>query len=147
MNQSGRCQCGKVSYYFDKEKVISAHHCHCKDCQRSTGCGKATIIYVASKNLKIKGDIKYFDKKGTTGMTIRRGFCQNCGSGVMSYAKQLPLLKFIKAGTLDDSSWLSIDSVFFTKSACSWDMPSDNIKSYNENPNLIANIKSVIKAL
>ena len=65
----------------------------------------------------------------------------------MSYAKQLPLLKFIKAGTLDDSSWLSIDSVFFTKSACSWDMPSDNIKSYNENPNLIANIKSVIKAL
>ncbi len=147
MKQSGRCQCGKVSYSFDKEKVISAHHCHCKDCQRSTGCGKATIIYVASKNLKIKGDIKYFDKKGTTGMTIRRGFCQNCGSGVMSYAKQLPLLKFIKAGTLDDSSWLSIDSVFFTKSACSWDMPSDNIKSYNENPNLIANIKSVIKAL
>ena len=147
MKQSGRCQCGKVSYSFDKEKVISAHHCHCKDCQRSTGCGKATIIYIASKNLKIKGDIKYFDKKGTTGMTIRRGFCQNCGSGVMSYAKQLPLLKFIKAGTLDDSSWLSIDSVFFTKSACSWDMPSDNIKSYNENPNLIANIKSVIKAL
>lgn len=147
MKQSGRCQCGKVSYSFDKEKVISAHHCYCKDCQRSTGCGKATIIYVASKNLKIKGDIKYFDKKGTTGMTIRRGFCQNCGSGVMSYAKQLPLLKFIKAGTLDDSSWLSIDSVFFTKSACSWDMPSDNIKSYNENPNLIANIKSVIKAL
>ena len=147
MKQSGRCQCGKVSYSFNKEKVISAHHCHCKDCQRSTGCGKATIIYVASKNLKIKGDIKYFDKKGTTGMTIRRGFCQNCGSGVMSYAKQLPLLKFIKAGTLDDSSWLSIDSVFFTKSACSWDMPSDNIKSYNENPNLIANIKSVIKAL
>ena len=147
MKQSGRCQCGKVSYSFDKEKVISAHHCHCKDCQRSTGCGKATIIYIASKNLKIKGDIKYFEKKGTTGMTIRRGFCQNCGSGVMSYAKQLPLLKFIKAGTLDDSSWLSIDSVFFTKSACSWDMPSDNIKSYNENPNLIANIKSVIKAL
>lgn len=147
MKQSGRCQCGKVSYSFDKEKVISAHHCHCKDCQRSTGCGKATIIYIASKNLKIKGDIKYFEKKGTTGMTIRRGFCQNCGSGVMSYAKQLPLLKFIKAGTLDDSSWLSIDSVFFTKSACSWDMPNDNIKSYNENPNLIANIKSVIKAL
>ena len=74
MKQSGRCQCGKVSYSFDKEKVISAHHCYCKDCQRSTGCGKATIIYVASKNLKIKGDIKYFDKKGTTGMTIRRGF-------------------------------------------------------------------------
>ena len=51
MNQSGRCQCGNVNYYFDKEKVISAHHCHCKDCQRTTGCGKATVLYIASKNI------------------------------------------------------------------------------------------------
>ena len=41
--ESGRCQCGDITYTLDKNKVISAHHCHCKDCQRTTGSGKATI--------------------------------------------------------------------------------------------------------
>ena len=61
MNQSGRCQCGNVNYYFDKEKVISAHRWHCKDRQRTTGCGKATILYIASKNTKVDGELKFFD--------------------------------------------------------------------------------------
>ena len=38
--QSGRCQCGEITYSLDKEKVISAHHCHCKDCQRRTGAAR-----------------------------------------------------------------------------------------------------------
>lgn len=147
MNQSGRCQCGNVNYYFDKEKVISAHHCHCKDCQRTTGCGKSTILYIASKNIKVDGELKFYDSKGSLGMTIRRGFCENCGSGVLSYAKELPLLKFVKAGSLEDSSWVKVDSVFFTKSANQWDMPADDIKCYEANPNMLNNLKSVIKAL
>ena len=80
-------------------------------------------------------------------MTIRRGFCENCGSGVLSYAKELPLLKFVKAGTLEDSSWVKVDSVFFTKSANQWDMPADDVKCYEANPNMLGNLKSVIKAL
>ena len=47
--ESGRCQCGNITYTLDKNKVISAHHCHCKDCQRTTGSGKATILFIAKK--------------------------------------------------------------------------------------------------
>ena len=42
----GGCLCGKVEYEFDSSKVISAHHCHCKDWQKSTGSGKATIVII-----------------------------------------------------------------------------------------------------
>ena len=42
---TGSCQCGNIEIEFDNKKVISAHHCYCKDCQRSTGTGKATILY------------------------------------------------------------------------------------------------------
>ena len=45
--EAGRCQCGDITYTLDKNKVISAHHCHCKDCQRTTGSGKATILFIA----------------------------------------------------------------------------------------------------
>ena len=43
---SGSCLCGRLSYSFDRDHVISAHHCHCTDCRKMTGSGKATIIMV-----------------------------------------------------------------------------------------------------
>ena len=144
---SGRCQCSQVEYKFDTEDVISAHHCHCKDCQRSTGSGKATIIYIPNKKLDLQGELKFYQSKGSMGSTIKRGFCEKCGSGVMSYAKEIPMLKFIKAGTLDDSSWLEIDSSFFAKSANNWNSPEKDIKSYKGNPDLLSNLKSLIKSL
>ena len=47
---TGSCQCGNIEIEFDNKKVISAHHCYCKDCQRSTGTGKATILYIPKKH-------------------------------------------------------------------------------------------------
>ena len=64
MNESGKCQCGEISYSFDRNKVISAHHCHCKDCQRSTGSGKATILFIAKKNIDMIGTPKFYEVKG-----------------------------------------------------------------------------------
>ena len=98
---TGKCQCGKISYSLKQDKVISGHHCHCKDCQRATGSGKATILFIARKYIDIKGDLKYFESKGSSGSTVRRGFCDNCGSGVLSYAKEIPHIVYVKAGTLD----------------------------------------------
>ena len=98
--ETGSCQCRKITYSFEREKVISTHNCHCKDCQRSTGSGKATLLYIAKKNLLINGELKFFffffffETKGSLGLNIKRGFCGNCGSGVLSYAKSSPCLDF-----------------------------------------------------
>jgi len=144
--QTGRCQCGDIKYSFDVNKLISAHNCHCKDCQRSTGSGKATIIFVAKKNITIEGVLKFYEVKGSSGSHVRRGFCENCGSGVISYAKEIPHIYYIKAGTLEDSSWLKIDSNFFTDSAHDWNRPDNSIKSYKGNPSMISNIKTLFKS-
>ena len=58
--QEGRCQCGDISYSINKSKIISTHHCHCKDCQRTTGSGKATIIFIAKKYVNSKWRTKIF---------------------------------------------------------------------------------------
>ena len=89
MIETGSCLCGSVSYSFQRNKVISGHHCHCKDCQKATGSGKATILVLAKKNLTIKGEPKFYESVGTDGMHINRGFCEKCGSGVISFAKEL----------------------------------------------------------
>ena len=143
---TGKCQCGKISYSLNQDKVISGHHCHCKDCQRATGSGKATILFIARKYIDIKGDLKYFESKGSSGSTVRRGFCDNCGSGVLSYAKEIPHIVYGKAGTLDDSSWVTIDSNFFTKSANDWNRPDTSIKCFEVNPSIMAGIKTLFKS-
>ena len=145
--ETGSCQCRKITYSFEREKVISTHNCHCKDCQKSTGSGKATLLYIAKKNLLISGELNFFETMGSLGLNIKRGFCGNCGSGVMSYAKELPMLKFLKAGTLDDSSWLKIDSSFFSESAEEWNAPDENLKCYEGNPDILSSLKNAIKSL
>ena len=95
--ESGRCQCGDITYTLDKNKVISTHHCHCKDCQRTTGSGKATILFIAKKYVDLNGELKFFESKGSSGSHVRRGFCPNCGSGILSYSKEISLLIMTKA--------------------------------------------------
>ena len=72
----GGCLCGNYSYEFDRNQIISAHHCHCKDCQTMTGSGKATIIMVPTPLLKTEGELKVYTVVGTDGSHVSRGFAQ-----------------------------------------------------------------------
>ena len=132
--RTGSCLCKQVTYSFPAEAVVSAHHCHCEDCRKSTGSGKATIVLIQDNQLNIKGDITYFSVKGTDGSLVSRGFCQACGSPLISSVEGYNGTKFIKAGSLDDSSWVEINSSFWSDSVVSW-APLDTEKdSFKQNP-------------
>jgi hypothetical protein len=47
-----------------------------------------------------------------------------------------PAIKFIKAGSLDDSSWVSADSNFFSSSASPWSPVDKDIHTFTHNPDL-----------
>lgn len=132
--RTGSCLCKRVSYSFPSEAVISAHHCHCQDCRKSTGSGKATIIIVLDHSLEILGDIKYFSVIGSGGSKVNRGFCAACGSPLISSVEGYEGTKFIKAGSLDDSSWLTINSSFWSDSAMNWSPLDKSIENFNKNP-------------
>ena len=51
--------------------------------------------------------------------------------GIKAYGKQ-----FIKAGSLDDSSWLKIESSFWSETANQWDPVDENIPIFEKNPPL-----------
>ena len=75
-NQTGRCQCGEISYSFLEDKVISAHHCHCKDCQKSTGSGKATIIILPEEKLTSKEILNILPSRVQRDHTLAEDFAQ-----------------------------------------------------------------------
>ena len=65
VTQKGGCLCEAVGYEFSQSNVISAHHCHCKDCQKSTGSGRATILLIPADALEVNGEIKYYSVTGS----------------------------------------------------------------------------------
>lgn len=132
--KTGSCLCGEVSYSFNESSVISAHHCHCKDCQKSTGSGKATIIMIPENALQMNGEIKIYTVTGTDGSHVSRGFCESCGSPLISYIEEMEGIRLIKAGSLDDSSWLKIDSNFWSSTAREWSPVDEAIHSFTKNP-------------
>jgi len=135
--ESGGCLCGAIKYEFDKSNLISAHHCHCTDCQKSTGSGKSTILMLPAQAILMDGELKFYTSPTSSGRNMSRGFCEECGSPVLSFIKEMQEVNFLKAGSLDDSSWLKIDSNFYSSSAHSWSPIDEDILSFTHNPDQV----------
>ena len=137
MSEKGGCLCGQFNYSFPREAVVSAHHCHCTDCQKMTGSGKATIIMVPTETLETSGDLKTYTVTGTDGGRVTRAFCPTCGSQILSYLEGMDALKFVKAGTLEQSDWVTISSSFWATTARSWDPVKADAQAFGTNPSSV----------
>jgi hypothetical protein len=116
---AGGCLCGKIRYSAEAEPVLTAV-CHCKNCQKQTGTSFSVIIGVPTAALSVKGALKTFDDTGDSGKPVHRNFCPDCGSPITSIVDARPGMSFIKAGTLDDASWLKPTVEVWCGSAQPW---------------------------
>jgi hypothetical protein len=104
---AGQCLCGAVAYRCDGRPLATAN-CHCRDCQRQTGSAFSILVAVRAAGLHVTGDaLREYETTGEdSGLRVRRRFCGRCGSPIVSLPDATPGLAYIKAGTLDDPSWL-----------------------------------------
>jgi hypothetical protein len=118
---SGHCLCGGVTYSVDAEPVVQAV-CHCTDCQRQTGTAFSVVVGVPRAALTLEGStLSSFTTTGEDhGTATERHFCSACGSPIVSFARAVPDMAFIKAGTLDDASWLAPAVEVWSRSAQPW---------------------------
>jgi len=118
---TGRCLCGSVTYSADAQPVIQAA-CHCSDCQRQTGNPFSVIVGLPRDALTVEGNtLGSFTTIGEDhGGETQRSFCSACGSLLFSIAAVAPQLAFIKAGSLDDASWVQPSVEAWTSSAQPW---------------------------
>ena len=102
---TGGCLCGQVRYSASADPAMVAV-CHCKNCQKQTGTAFSVLVGVPKAAVSVHGNLKTFHDTGDSGQPVDRNFCPECGSPIFSDVAVLPDLRFIKAGTLDDTSWL-----------------------------------------
>jgi hypothetical protein len=132
---TGRCLCGAVSYSVDAEPVVQAV-CHCTDCQRQTGNPFSVIVGVPRDAFEVEGStIASFTTTGDDhGGDTERSFCSACGSPVFSNAAVMPEMTFVKAGSLDDASWLQPAAEVWTSSAQPWTPKFENTQQLERGP-------------
>jgi hypothetical protein len=133
---TGGCRCGKVRYECTAEPEMTVH-CHCRDCQYATGGAFATVVAVpkAAFNM-LKGEVKGFTVTATSGGEVTREFCTECGSPLFSRVDALAHVVFVKAGSLDDASWLKPEMTLWTASAHPWAAHAHELPSVPGNPEL-----------
>ena len=118
---TGHCLCGNVTYRIDAEPFAQAI-CHCEDCQRQAGTAYSVVLGVPTAAFHVEGDsLSEFTTTGDVhGGPTHRHFCSNCGSPIYSAVDALPDAVYVKAGTLDDASWLEPQVEVFARSAQPW---------------------------
>jgi hypothetical protein len=130
----GGCLCGAIRYTSSAPALMQAV-CHCKHCQRQTGTAFSVLVGLAKGSLVLTGDKPAtFHDKGTSGMAVERRFCAKCGSPLYSDAAAMPTMEWLKAGTLDDTSWLQPQANVWCDSAQPWLPKSDKMAYFPQNP-------------
>lgn len=119
MKISGGCLCGQVRYAAEAEPALIAV-CHCHNCQKQAGSAFSVVVAIPKPAFSIQGTLKTYADRGDSGKAVTRRFCPECGSPILSEAEALPDLTIIKAGTLDDPSWVKPTMEIFCDSAQPW---------------------------
>ena len=133
--QSGGCLCGNIRYAINRAGVVGQAHCQCRDCQRATGSAFATFCFVPDIGFRAdRGEAKSFSVTGSSGGDVVRFFCADCGSPLYSEVATMPGVKFVKAGSLDDASWMQPQAVFWCDTAQPWAAMPDGISEHARSP-------------
>jgi len=119
----GRCLCGAITYTSQAEPAFTAV-CHCAHCQRQSGAPFSIVVGVPVGELEVHGELaEHVTVSETSGADNHRKFCPSCGSPILSLNDTYPGIAIVKAGTLDDTSWLEPQVEVWCRSAQPWVQP------------------------
>ena len=117
---TGGCLCGAIRYAISAP-VAGLRACHCTHCQKTSGTGSSVNAVILSKDFALtQGTPKRYTDKADSGRLLQRFFCGNCGSPVYSQRDNMPERMVVRAGSLDDSSAMTITTHIWTRSARPW---------------------------
>ena len=117
----GGCHCGGIRYRV-KAAPLMIYNCHCKNCQRICGGAFTTNVTVSPDALEIvSGDPGELSWKSDSGAGRFAWFCESCHSRIAhGWQEGGPPILNVRAGTLDDTTWVSPVVDIWKKSAQPW---------------------------
>jgi hypothetical protein len=121
---TGGCLCGALRYEIS-ELPLMTYTCHCIDCQHLTGSAFSLAITVPDTAFRLtKGEPRVLRRTAESGRIVERWLCPECGSWIVGSpqpdATPGEMIRRVRAGTLDDTSWLRPIAHFWARSKQPW---------------------------
>src|ERR1700709_2031702 len=119
---TGGCSCGVIRYEIASFPLL-LYTCNCTNCQTRSGSAFALNMPVTAKEFHIlKGEPKARRHISPRGVAAASLFSGACGAQLYGERGGRAEIVNVRAGTLDDTSWLVPVAHFFTRSisAQSW---------------------------
>jgi hypothetical protein len=144
---TGGCSCGTIRYEITTFPLL-LYTCNCTDCQTASGSAFALNMPVATKGFRItQGEPKGWHHLSPSGAEVTSWFCGDCGARIYGSRKSRPDSMNLRAGTLDDTSWLMPVAHMFRRSVQGWVKPADGAECFEENPPDYAPLAKTWRAL
>ena len=103
---TGGCQCGTLRYGVSKAPLV-LYACHCTNCQRQTGSAFVLSMGIYEDALSFTAGeparVSWTSDAGTERYGL---FCGGCGGRIANGQTPTIGVYSLRAGTLDDPSWL-----------------------------------------
>ncbi len=125
----GGCLCGKIRYSGEADP-LAAVVCNCTSCQKQTGSAYSINLVMPKGSLDIQGEMEVYTHAGDSGQPVYRNFCGNCGSSVISELSVMDTIVILKAGSLDDTSWVKPTTEIYCDSAQEWTRVKTELESH-----------------
>ncbi len=129
----GGCNCGEVRYLVTRPP-LAAYICHCHLCQKRTVSAFSMSMVIPADGFElVAGNPLRKERIAAGGAKSISLVCASCYSRINTQREGSPTLN-VRAGTLDDTSWLRPVAQIWTSSAQPWALVRDNILSFEEQP-------------
>jgi hypothetical protein len=131
---SGGCACSAIRYRSAAEPIVMLH-CHCRDCQQSSGGPFSSFVVVPAEAFKLwQGALRYHASPSEMGGNTHRGFCPDCGSPIVVKPDSAPHLVAIRTASLDDPSLFNPQLDVWISDAHAWDQMNPALPKFEKYP-------------
>jgi hypothetical protein len=136
---TGGCQCGTLRYEVLQAPILT-YTCHCTACQHITSSAFSLAIIVPDSAFRLTaGEPRLVQRAADSGRVSTRWLCPDCGcwvvGGAQPGAAPGEMVRRVRAGTLDDTSWLRPTAHFWTRSKQPWVMLPEGDQIFATQPN------------
>jgi len=120
---AGRCQCGALRYEVAAAPMV-LYCCHCTNCQKQTGSAFVLSAAILEPSLSfVSGTPRRFTWTADSGSERFGMFCGDCGTRIANGQSPSNGVFSLRAGTLDDTSWIRPAGHIWMRSAQPWFRP------------------------
>ena len=131
---AGGCQCGHLRYAITAEP-LTLYACHCHECQHQSGSAFGMSLFVPAAAIEHVGATPASFRCLTPNNRMQtRIFCDRCGTRLLHLPDTNTAIAALKAGTLDDTSWLDPVAHIWLSSRQPWVVIPEGVIRYDGQP-------------